>query len=173
MKHGEEKHWQQVSEAPVGKVLGVGVSSTARQSRATPRRVARRRAKWGAAPPERASRARGQGGAREKAGRGRCRDCSNGRHAWVGGWRFSASWARWTASWARWTGIGSFEGDDKWAPWRSAMPQRGRLTLDTRRGWATGRGRWSLNLLGIASERDSCAADCARQCKMETELDVW
>jgi hypothetical protein len=38
----------------------------------------------------------GLGGARERgAGRGRCRGCSNGRHGW-GGWRFSASWARWT-----------------------------------------------------------------------------
>jgi hypothetical protein len=31
MTHGEEKRGQQVHEAPVEKVLGVGVSSTARQ----------------------------------------------------------------------------------------------------------------------------------------------
>jgi hypothetical protein len=29
--------------------------------------------------------------------------------------------------WARWTGTDSFEGDNKWAPWRSTTPQRGRL----------------------------------------------
>jgi hypothetical protein len=57
--HSEEEHGQQVSEAPVGKVLGVGVSSTARRSRATPRRAARRGANGGAVPSGRAGQARG------------------------------------------------------------------------------------------------------------------
>jgi hypothetical protein len=124
MKHGEEKHGQQVSEAPVGKVLGVGVSSPTRWSRATPSCAGEPRAKLrrlkglvvpeGKEALERRERGEGVAGVVQMVGMG-------GRLV------LFCIWERWTASWARWTGIGSFEGDDKWDPWRSATLRRGRL----------------------------------------------